>query len=89
MSRYDDVMRTIIDLSEDQLAALDAWRLPQGLSRAEAVRRAVARMVGTDDARRRAIDAAFGLWRDRRAPDGQPMDGLMYQERLRDDWDDR
>ncbi len=83
MTFDDDVMRTIIDLPEDQLRALDAWRRPLGISRAEAVRRAVANLLEDEDRAREAVDAAFGLWRDR-APDG-----LAEQERLRAEWDER
>lgn len=83
MTLYDDVMRTIIDLPETQLHALDAWRKSRGVSRAEAVRRAVAHLLDDEQERRAAIDAAFGLWKD------EVEDGLIVQERLRADWDDR
>jgi hypothetical protein len=51
------------------------------VSRAEAVRRAVAehlRRHHTGEAKR-----AFGMWRD------MAEDGLAYQERLRSEWDER
>lgn len=83
MTLYDDVMRTIVDLPEDQLAALDAWRAARGVSRAEAVRRAVAKLLDTDGAREEALDAAWGLWK------GRAVDGLAAQERLRGEWEDR
>ncbi|MES2639833.1 MAG: ribbon-helix-helix protein, CopG family [Myxococcota bacterium] len=76
-------MRTIIDLPTDQLAALDAWRLARGVSRAEAVRRAVAQLLDDEQERRGAVDAAFGLWK------GRVPDGLVEQERLRSEWDER
>jgi metal-responsive CopG/Arc/MetJ family transcriptional regulator len=38
-------MRTIVDLPDEQLAALDAYTKSEGISRAEAVRRAVAAFV--------------------------------------------
>lgn len=38
-------MRTIVDLPEKQIKALDAYRKKEGISRAEAVRRAVAAFV--------------------------------------------
>lgn len=71
-------MRTIIDVPSDQLEALDAHCTREDISRAEAIRRAVARYleeIGTPDARR-----AFGLWRDR------PVDGVAYERALRDEW---
>ena len=72
-------MRTIIELPTDQLTALDALCARDGISRAEAVRRAVADHL----ARERSAEPgeAFGLWRRR------PVDGLRYQERLRREWD--
>lgn len=83
MTDYDDVMRTIIDLPEDQLAALDAWRIAHGVSRAEAVRRAVARLLDDASNRRAVLDATSGMWADREE------DGLDYQERLRAEWEGR
>ena len=79
MTCYDDVMRTIIDLPQDQLAALDGICRREAISRAEAIRRAVDLLV-----RDRAADAshaAFGLWQGARA-----IDGLTYQERIRREW---
>lgn len=49
-------MRTIIDLPEGRLAALDVWRRARGMSRAKAVRRAVRQLIG--DARERRDDGA-------------------------------
>jgi metal-responsive CopG/Arc/MetJ family transcriptional regulator len=72
-------MRTIIDLPPAQLDALDAWCRRDGISRAEAIRRAVAATVGQQAAGGR--EAAVGLWRDRRGPDG-----LTYERRLRREW---
>ena len=74
-------MRTIIDLPPEQVDALDAWCRQEGVSRAEAVRRAVAehlRKHHTGGGTR-----AFGIWRD------MAEDGLAYQERLRSEWDER
>ena len=72
-------MRTIVDLPDDQIAALKALAERNGLSRTELVRRAVA--VYLEQRRVPAGDAAFGLWRKR------DEDGLDYQERLRREWD--
>ena len=73
--------RTIISLPADQLQGLDAVCRRERVSRAEAIRRAVAAYLGpaqAADARR-----AFGLWRGRRG------EGLAYQDRLRREWDGR
>ena len=74
-------MRTIIDLPAEQVESLDEWCRREGVSRAEAVRRAVAehlRKHPTGGAKR-----AFGMWRD------MAEDGLTYQERLRSQCDER
>lgn len=83
MTAYDDGMRTIIELPEEQLRALDAWRHVRGISRAEAVRRAVANLLEDEAHARASVDAAFGLWSDR------GLDGLVEQERLRAEWGER
>jgi hypothetical protein len=79
MTLYDDIMRTIIDLPPGDVDALDALCRREGISRAEAIRRAVAQHLLAN----RAGDPnhAFGLWRAR------PVDGLRYQQRLRREWD--
>ncbi len=81
MTPYDDVMRTIIDLPPAQLAALDVWCQVRGLSRAEAVRRAVYCLLHEQNAGVDAIEATRGLWAE------SAEDGLAYQERLRGEWD--
>ncbi len=79
MTYYDDVMRTIIELPEHHLDALDGICRRESISRAEAIRRAVDLLVR--DRAARASRAAFGLWRESRA-----VDGVEYQERLRREW---
>jgi hypothetical protein len=73
-------VRTIIDLPDHQLDALDRLCTRERISRAEAVRRAVGQYVAD---RRVALANAFGLWRDR------PGDGLQYQEQRRREWSSR
>ena len=72
-------MRTIIDLPEAQVEALDVLCRREGISRAEAIRRAVARELRHQTPPDSA--PAFGLWRGRR------VDGLTAQRRLRREWD--
>ena len=79
MTCYDDVMRTIIDLPEDQLGALDGICRREAISRAEAIRRAVDLLVR--DRAAGASHTAFGLWRG-----SKTIDGLTYQERIRREW---
>jgi hypothetical protein len=78
MTLYDDDMRTIVDLPEEQRKALADICRRQKISRAEAVRRAVAEYAShhsAGDAKR-----AFGLWH------GRGVDGLSYERRLRREW---
>ena len=74
-------MRTIVDLPDSQIESLDEWCHREGVSRAEAVRRAVAEHLRKHHTA--GAKSAFGIWRD------MAEDGLAYQERLRSEWDDR
>lgn len=77
MTMHDDAMRTIVDLSDSQLRALDRLTKRLGISRAEAIRRAVdvyaRECQGTEQ-------QAFGIWHD------QKIDGLAYEDSMRGDW---
>ncbi len=72
------VMRTIVDLPEEQVRRLGEFCRREGVSRAEAVRRAVGDYLAAHALRER--QDAFGMWRDRR------VDGLEYEGRLRREW---
>ena len=71
-------MRTIIELPDDQLDGLAILCRREGISRAEAIRRAVAQY--TRARLRHSAEEVFGLWRSRRE------DGVRYQRRLRKEW---
>lgn len=73
--------RALVDLPEALLRDLDALASRKGASRAGLVREAVKEFLAHHAAAQRA--AAFGLWRDR------SEDGLAYQARVRDEWNDR
>lgn len=68
-------MRTLVELDEARIEALDTLARTDQRSRAALIRQAI------DDylARRRREDA-FGLWGEHR------VDGLTYQRRRRDEW---
>ena len=55
-------MRTIIDLSEEQVQRLGELCRREGVSRAEAVRRAVADYLNVHSTRER--QDVFGIWRE-------------------------
>ena len=71
-------MRTIIELPEEQVRRLAELCHREGLSRAEAVRRAVAAYLEARQAP--PDDDLFGIWRD------SQVDGLEYEEQLRREW---
>jgi hypothetical protein len=72
-------MRTIVDLPEEQVAALAELCRVQGISRAEAVRRALAEMLAKGQGVAR--DKAFGAWK------GRKIDSRKYIQDLRKEWD--
>lgn len=74
-------MRTIIDLPPKQVESLDAWCKQEGISRAEAVRRAVADHLEKHQTAARG--KAFGAWR------GRPENEVDYQRALREEWESR
>ena len=71
-------MRMNISVPEELAERLAETCRRQGLSRAEAVRRAVSRYL--DEHRAPNRGDAFGMWR------GREGDGLAYQRRLRGEW---
>ena len=74
-------MRTLIDISEDDLKWLDRKAADEGRSRAAVVREAVAQFRATTG--KRGIQRYFGLWKDR----NDLPDGLEYQRRMRGEWE--
>jgi len=74
-------MRTLIDLKEEELAALDAQAKRDGVSRAALMRQAIAEFLARVG--RPEDDAGFGAWKNGSRP---AVDGLAYQEKLRREW---
>lgn len=77
------LMRTIVDLPEKQIKALDLYRKKEGISRAEAVRRAVAAFVPALTRRRLDYSGhpAFGCSKKFRKDDS-----VTLLRRLREEW---
>ncbi|WP_428426804.1 ribbon-helix-helix protein, CopG family [Pararhizobium sp.] len=71
-------MRTLIDITELQVQALEEIASKEKLSRAAVIRAAIDDYV--QRRRQVEIDDAFGLWGKR------GMDGLSYQEKVRSEW---
>ena len=83
-SLYDVVMRTTINLPPDQMKALDGYRQKEGISRAEAVRRAVASFLPSNRGKYFNFhkDPAFGSSRGFRREDSSEL-----VQRLREEWE--
>lgn len=80
MMSYDDViMRTIIDLPESQLTALASLCKERNISRAEAIRQALADMLAKE--KRSGCAAAFGAWKSKK------LNSRKHVEKLRGEWD--
>lgn len=71
-------MRTIIDLPQEQLGALARLCAIQKISRAEAVRRAVDRLL--KDSVIEDKDVGFGIWRKK------SITARQYVDKIRDEW---
>ena len=75
-------MRTIIELDQERLIALDAWAQSQEISRAEAIRRAVDVLIEQISSK---SGEGFGLWTQAQAIPPE-RDGLRLQQELREEW---
>ncbi len=71
-------MRTLVDIPEKQIKALDKISQRRKSSRAAIIREAIDSFVKSE--RDTSKDDAFGLWSDRK------IDGLEYQRKLRSEW---
>jgi metal-responsive CopG/Arc/MetJ family transcriptional regulator len=72
------VMRTLVDLGDTQLQALDELSRKEKRSRAALIRRAIDEYLAKQRDRREGD--ALGLWGKRK------VDGLAYQEKVRSEW---
>ena len=83
ITEYDDAMRTIVDLPEDQIERLRDYCEREHVSRAEAVRRGVEALLAQrkKEETKRILDASFGMWKDR------GIDTDTYLKELRSEWD--
>jgi len=72
-------MRTIVDIPDEILTNLGEVSKREHISRAEAIRRAVAQYLRALPAAG-AADQAFGIWKRRKTT------GLEYEDKVRRDW---
>ena len=71
-------MRTIVDVPDAMLSEVDALAEREHISRAEAVRRALAAYLAARATSR--PEAAFGIWKRKK------IDPLDYEDSLRGEW---
>jgi metal-responsive CopG/Arc/MetJ family transcriptional regulator len=74
-------MRTIVDLPDEQLGALARLCERQKISRAEAVRRAVDRLIKESKSDQKNM--GFGIWKHKN------LDSRKFVEQLRNEWSRR
>ena len=74
-------MRTIVDLPDEQLGALARLCEKQKISRAEAVRRAVDRLIKESKSDQK--DVGFGIWKHKN------LESRKFVEQLRNEWSRR
>ncbi len=73
-------MRTIVDLPGNQVRGLAALCRREKISRAEAVRRAVGKLLDEQKPSEDGLVAAFGLWQ------GRKLNVRRHVDQLRDEW---
>jgi len=81
MTIYVIIMRTIVDLPKEQLLALSLMCEREKISRAEAIRRAVGKLL--EEASAGSLESAFGIWKHKK------LRSRQHVERLRSEWDGR
>lgn len=71
-------MRTLVDIGDKEIQALDELAAEENISRAALIRRAVDDLLQKQV--KKAVSEAFGLW------GSEAKDGLVFQEELRQEW---
>ena len=71
-------MRTLVDLPDNQILALDELSKKEKRARATLIREAIDDYL--DKRRNLSESDAFGLWGTRK------IDGLTYQKKVRNEW---
>jgi metal-responsive CopG/Arc/MetJ family transcriptional regulator len=71
-------MRTLVDLGDAQIEALDELAKKENRSRAALIRQAIDNYL--NERRHKRESDAFGLWGKRK------VDGLAYQNKVRSEW---
>ena len=78
MPLYVIIMLTVLDIPAHLVEEIDAIARQEQISRAEAVRRAIADYLASRSAPR--PDAGFGIWKNR------GVDSVASKDKLRSEW---
>jgi hypothetical protein len=82
-------MRTIVDIPENEIKALDLLGKKRNLSRAALVREAVEKYLLEENIQAKSnLDKYFGILKDDPTV-FEGMDGLAWQKKMRAEWADR
>ena len=78
MTSYDDSMRTILEIPNEKIKALDHICQKESISRAELIRRAIDRYLS--EAAKEGVEKSFGIWKHRK------INSLKYEKIMRAEW---
>lgn len=73
-------MRTLIEIEDSKIAALDLIAKEEKVSRSALIREAVADLL--ERRAKQQTETAFGLW----SASDKKQDGVIYQRTMRDEW---
>ena len=73
-------MRTIVDIPDIQVKALNQLSKKKRVSKAEIIRQALTNYLTQYLEIRKSFKDSFGLWKDKN------IDGIEYQKKLRNEW---
>ena len=82
MTAYVIIMRTIVEIPDEVVQALDRVCVHEKRSRAALIREAVSSYLSRNSPDP-SDSGAFGIWKHRN------VDGVKYQRQLRNEWEDR
>ena len=82
MTSYDITMRTIIEIPKEVVDELDKIGTNENRSRASLIRDAIDGYLETK-ADRKDNTTGFGIWKHRK------VDGLAFQQELRNEWSEQ
>ena len=74
------IMRTIVDIPDNQVKVLRQLSEQKKISRAEIIRQAITDHIANNTKIANNHEKAFGIWKNTKT------DAIAYQRKLRDEW---